>query len=140
MKTYVLDANALTRFLARGPGWEKLRELFERALAGEVQLVMSVVNRGEALYVLARDRDFDEVARDLRSLGKCVDSVPATEEDSEMAARLKHRYKMGLGDTYAASLALRLNATLVTADPEFSKLGKQLKILSLPRHAEHLKK
>jgi hypothetical protein len=29
---------------------------------------------------------------------------------------------------------MRLRATLVTADPEFAKLGKQLKVLALPRH------
>jgi hypothetical protein len=29
-----------------------------------------------------------------------------------------------------------MGATLVTADPEFSKLGKQLKVLALPRHEQ----
>jgi len=30
---------------------------------------------------------------------------------------------------------MRLGATLVTADPEFAALGKQLKILQLPRYS-----
>jgi hypothetical protein len=30
---------------------------------------------------------------------------------------------------------MRTGATLVTADPEFAKLGKQLKVLALPRHS-----
>jgi predicted nucleic acid-binding protein len=38
-------------------------------------------------------------------------------------------------DCYAAELAMRTGATLVTADPEFARLGKQLKILTLPRHS-----
>jgi len=29
---------------------------------------------------------------------------------------------------------MRLRATLVTADPDFERLGKQLKVLALPRH------
>jgi hypothetical protein len=30
---------------------------------------------------------------------------------------------------------MRTGATLVTADPEFGKLGKQLKVMALPRHS-----
>jgi hypothetical protein len=30
---------------------------------------------------------------------------------------------------------MRTGATLVTADPEFAKLGKQLKVLALPRYS-----
>jgi predicted nucleic acid-binding protein len=40
-----------------------------------------------------------------------------------------------LADCFAAELALRTGATLVTADPEFGKLGKQLKVMALPRHS-----
>jgi hypothetical protein len=30
---------------------------------------------------------------------------------------------------------MRMSATLVTTDPDFLKLGKQLKVLALPRHS-----
>jgi predicted nucleic acid-binding protein len=43
---------------------------------------------------------------------------------------------LGYADCFAAALAMRRDATLVTADPDFVKLGKQLKILALPRHKE----
>jgi predicted nucleic acid-binding protein len=42
---------------------------------------------------------------------------------------------LGLTDCFAAELAMRTGATLVTSDPEFAKLGKQLKVLALPRHS-----
>ncbi len=135
MKTYVLDANAITRFLTQGAGWEKVRELVSRSGRGEAKLAVSVINRGEALYILARKTDFESASHDLRVLGEIVEAVPVSEERSINAASLTFRYKLGLGDSYAASLALERNATLVTADPEFARLGKQLKILSLPRHS-----
>jgi predicted nucleic acid-binding protein len=50
-------------------------------------------------------------------------------------AVLRLRYKLGLADSFAAELAMRTRATLVTADPDFSKLGKQFKVLALPRHS-----
>jgi predicted nucleic acid-binding protein len=48
---------------------------------------------------------------------------------------LRIRYKLGLADCFAAELAMRMGATLVTADPEFAKLGRQLKVLALSRHS-----
>jgi len=47
---------------------------------------------------------------------------------------LKQRYNLGYADAFAAELAIERGAWLVTADPEFSKLGKALSIFSLPRH------
>jgi ribonuclease VapC len=61
--------------------------------------------------------------------------VAADEPQAEVAATLKFRHKMGYADSYAAALAMRTGATLVTADPEFAKLGKRLRVLALPRHS-----
>ena len=38
------------------------------------------------------------------------------------------------GAFYAAELAMQRTAVLVTAHPEFQKLGKRLSVLPLPRH------
>jgi predicted nucleic acid-binding protein len=59
----------------------------------------------------------------------------ADADQAKAAAEIRYRYKLGLADCYAAELAMRTGATLVTADPEFARLGKQLKILTLPRHS-----
>jgi len=43
------------------------------------------------------------------------------------AAALKLRYKLGDADSFAALLAIERKATLVSADPDFEKVGKSLK-------------
>ena len=134
MKRYVLDANAVMRFLQKGPGFERISSLIKMASAGEIQLLISVVNRGEVVYGLARRSGLQQALEDLRILAGCLEQVDVHEEDAEAAAILKLRYKLGFADCFAAELAMRKAATLVTADPEFTKLGKQLKILALPRH------
>jgi predicted nucleic acid-binding protein len=63
-----------------------------------------------------------------------VEFVSSDAEQALAAAELRYRYKLGLADCFAAELAMRTGATLVTADPEFAKLGRQLKVLALPRH------
>jgi predicted nucleic acid-binding protein len=71
----------------------------------------------------------------LRTLAHFIESVDATEEHANGAAALKFTYKLGYADCYAADLAMRRGATLVTADPGFEKLGKKFKVLALPRHS-----
>lgn len=134
MKQYVLDANAVMRYLTKGPGIERLDKLFAQAQRGEIRLLISVINRGEALYVLAKRAGMLEAIEALRTLAHYVESVDATEEQSNGAAALKFIYKLGYADCFAADLAIRRGATLVTADPDFVRLGKQLKVLALPRH------
>ena len=48
--------------------------------------------------------------------------------------------RLKLLDPQHAELALERSAWLVTADPEFSKLGKPLLLYSLPRHGRLARK
>jgi len=135
VKQYVLDANAVLRYLTKGPGIERLDRLFAQAQRGEASLSISVINRGEVLYSLAKRAGMLESVAALRTIAHYVESVDATEEQANGAATLKFIYKLGYADCFAADLAIRRSATLVTADRDFVKLGKQLKVLALPRHS-----
>jgi predicted nucleic acid-binding protein len=134
VKQYVLDANAVIRFLVKGPGIERLDRLFAQAQRGEATLAISVINQGEALYNLAKRAGMAEAEKALGTVAYYVEAVDVTEKQANGAAALKFIYKLGYADCFAAELALRTDATLVTADPDFAKLGKQLKVLALPRH------
>ena len=132
MKTYVLDAGALIRYLAAGAGEEKVAGLIQRATKGEVQLFISVINWGEALYSLARKAGLSKAKADLKSMSSCVSPVEVNEMQAEAAAIVRLHYRLGYADCFAAVLAMNMNATLVTTDADFAKLGKQLKVLTLP--------
>jgi len=134
VKLYVLDANAAMRFLQKEPGFEKVSDLFRKQAAGEAKLLISVLNRGEVLYALARRVGIEQAKSALATLAGFVEAIDIGQEDADAAAVLKWRHKLGFADCFAAVLAIREEATLVTADPDFAKLGKQLKILALPRH------
>jgi ribonuclease VapC len=135
MKTYVLDASAAIHYLTNGIGEEKVDALIRRAGKGDARLLMSVVNWGEALYSLARMAGLGKATADLKAMSALVESVDVDEAYAEAAAAIKLNYRLGYADCFAAALAMRLDATLVTTDPGFAKLGKQLKILALPRHS-----
>ncbi|MDR3753776.1 MAG: type II toxin-antitoxin system VapC family toxin [Terracidiphilus sp.] len=134
MKEYVLDANAVLRYFVKGPGIEILDRIFAQAQRGEAALAMSVINRGEALYILAKRVGMLNAIETLRTLAHYVESVDVSEQFATEAATLKFNYRLGYADCFAAILAIRRGATLVTADPDFVKLGRILKVLGLPRH------
>lgn len=134
MKEYVLDVNALVRFFRKTPGFITVRNLVQQAKEARAHLAISVVNLGETLYVLTRYFGQDQAMKCIESTRDAVEVIPIGECQALDAAMLRFRYKLGFADCFAAELAMRTGATLVTADPEFAKLGKQLKIQALPRH------
>lgn len=134
MKSYVLDANALVRYFRRTPGSVVVLELFEKAKAGQIRLFISVVNLTEVAYVTAKYYQLDKALALVNVARTVLETMPVDDQVALDTGAVRVRYKMSLGDCFAAELALRLGATLVTADPEFAKLGKQLKVLALPPH------
>lgn len=136
MKEYVLDANALMRYFQAGEGSETIDRLLAKTHTGEVKLSISAINLGEVLYTLAKSIGLDRTTAYINALRQSVETVAIDQEFALSAAAIKFQYKLGYADSIAALLAMRRRATLVTADPEFVKLGKRVKVLALPRHVE----
>jgi len=107
----------------------------EEAFRRDVPLLISAVNWGEVFYIAwrrhgeARAREAEAKLAQLPVAVITVDRERATH-----AAALKQKHALGYADAFAAELAMERGAWLVTADPEFSKVGKALSVYSLPRH------
>jgi predicted nucleic acid-binding protein len=138
LRRYVLDANAVLGFLEnRGEAAQKVRRLIEEAWRMERPILLSAVNWGEVFYIAwklhgeAEARNADAKIRQLP-----IAVVPADRDRATRAGAIKQKHKLGYADAFAAELALERGAWLVTADPEFAKLGKALSLLTLPRHLQ----
>ena len=138
MKEYVLDANAVLRYfgVSEGQGANKVRALFEQAERGQAHLSMSVVNLGEVLYVLLKYVGEQRARHYVQVLQHVATMVEADAAQALGAAEMKHKYKLGYADSFAAMLAVTLKATLVSADPGFERVGKTLKWIRLPKYAQ----
>ena len=125
----VLDSFALLAFLRGEAGEEKVAALLERAGLRDEPLRMTEVNYAEVKYIVIRkdgkDR-WDEIANELPALP--IEFHPATRSLADLAADFKARYKLSLADAFAAALARERKTELVTGDPEFKALGKEIKI------------
>jgi len=132
----VLDANALAGLFEDREGTAaKIERLLEQALREERPLMMSAVNWGEVFYVAWR-RHGEAAAREAETrLREMPIAVIAVDLDrATRAAAIKQKHALGYADAFAAELAIERGAWLVTADPEFSKMGKALSVYILPRH------
>ena len=93
---------------------------------------MSAVNLGEVFYIMLR-RVSEEAARQrLQAVQQSMIVVSVDTASAVEAAALKHRYKLGYADSFAAALAMERDATLVSADAGFKRCGRALKWLRLP--------
>jgi predicted nucleic acid-binding protein len=135
VKDYVLDANAVLRYFgfSEGQGTDKVRGLFDQAEKNQARLSMSAINLGEVLYILLKHVGEQRALQYIQALQHAVKIVEADAHRTIRAAILKHQYKLGYADSFAAALAQESNATLVSADPDFEKIGKSLKWLRLPK-------
>jgi predicted nucleic acid-binding protein len=132
----VLDANALIGFLEdRAGAAGKVERLLGEAARHDLPLLMSAVNWGEVYYTEWRARG-EAAARHAEAivLELPILVIAADRERATRAAGLKKKHGLGYADAFAAELAIEREAWLVTADPEFAKIGKGLSLYPLPRH------
>lgn len=136
LRRYVLDANALIGFFeGRQPAAERVRKLLAEADRSEIPLWMSAVNWGEVYYIEWRrygEAKARQVEVNLQRLPIVV--IAADQDRATHAAALKQKHDLGYADAFAAQLAIERGAWLVTADPEFGKMGKALLLYALPQH------
>jgi predicted nucleic acid-binding protein len=135
-RRYVLDANALTSFFeARRGAAEKVWHLLSEAVRQDAPLLMSAVNWGEVFYVAwRRQGEAKALEAEARLQEMPIAIIGVDRERASRAGALKEKHSLGYADAFAAELAIERGAWLVTADPEFAKVGKVLPVYSLPRH------
>ncbi len=135
-RRYVLDANALIGFFeGRSAVSQKVSQLLGEAARLDLPLLMSAVTWGEVFYIEWRYRgELDAWRAEARLHELPIAVFPADQRRATRAGALKQKHGLGYADSFAAELAIEQSAWLVTADPEFAKVGKGLAVLSLPRY------
>ena len=107
---YVIDSWPVLEKARRRTPLAAFDALVDRADRGEVQLLMSEMNLGEAA---------------VRAVLAMPIEIRALQPGEAMeAARLKARYAVSYADCFCANLAIRTTARVLTGDPEFLLLSR----------------
>jgi uncharacterized protein len=128
----VIDSFALIAYFRDEPGSEMMENLLVIAGRKDESLHMTDVNYAEVKYSILRKEGAEawgEVVKILEGLPIDFHSTNRVLADS--AADFKARFKLSLADAFAAALAKDLKAELVTGDPEFKAMAKEIKIIWL---------
>jgi ribonuclease VapC len=125
----VLDSHALLALLRDEPGAEAVATILEKAGQRDQSVHMTEVNYAEVQYTIRRkdgDAAWQTIAGEL--IAAPIQFHPADRRLADLAADFKSRFRISLADAFAAALAKEKKAELVTGDPEFKALEKEIKI------------
>ena len=132
MPNKVLDSFALIAYFRDESGAEIVEKLLVTASKNDTPLYMTDVNYAEVKYSIVKKDGlaaWKKVAKILQSLP--IDYHSTTRVLADSAADFKAQYKISLADAFAAALAKEKDAELVTGDPEFKPLEKEIEIIWL---------
>jgi predicted nucleic acid-binding protein len=126
---YVLDSYALLAHFEDEAGGEKVRSILKSARDGKTKLYLSVINFGEIYYNTYRERGIEK-AREIKFI---IEQLPITIIDADKpitieAAKLKALYAVAYADCFATALGIMKKCKVVTGDPEFKKMAKDVKV------------
>lgn len=132
-RPHVLDASALLVLFEQRRSADTVENLIRKARDGQVTLHMSVLNWGEVLYTLWRHHGANQANQLLQDSSRfSIKLHDANLSDARRAAEFRVRFALPYVDVFAAVLASRLRARLVTADTDFEQVKTQVKLLRLP--------
>jgi len=105
-------------------------EVFEKAAATDHLLLIAAPNWAEVRYQVERKvgkAKWDEVRHKL--LGLPLEIVAVDQHLAELAGEIKAAKKMSLADCFCAAVAKEKKAQIITGDPEFRLVEKEIKVV-----------
>jgi ribonuclease VapC len=129
VRNYLLDSFAMIAFFEDEPGADRVERILKAILGRKARGYMSVINWGEIYYNTMREQGIQTAENVIRQLKKySIVLIDADQHLTYEAAKLKGKHKIAYADCFAAALAMRMNALVVTGDPEFKKFDTDVKI------------
>jgi len=115
---YVLDACALIAVIAEEKGQDVVKDLLQKGIDREIDIVMHKVNLIEVYYYLYRTRGEQAAIELLADAEKMAIKIDAEVTDDILmaAGRLKVVYKTSLGDSIGLAESIVQGGCFVTAD------------------------
>ena len=128
-KAVVLDSWAVIAYLEDEEPAARVADIIADSHEQQIPLLMTVVNAAEVWYIVARQTsaaDADSSIKQLRDIG--IQFIDADWGLAKEAGYFKSKNKMSLADAFAAALAKQRKGHLVTGDPEFKQIEKEVAI------------
>jgi len=125
----VLDSFALVSLFHREPGWQAVQKTLYDQEKARTRAVLNWINWGEFYYIVKRRVGPAKTIDALHLLEQLpIELFPIDQPLVRAAAEIKSEHTLSYADAFCAATAQRLNATVLTNDPEFKSIERLIKI------------
>ena len=130
MEKVVLDSYPVLALLYNEKGAEKIEKTIRDVLKKNGRIFMCAVNYGEVFYAVMRKSGEKAALKAVEMIEEIpVEIIDADRNMSLIAGSYKVKHKMSYADCFTAALAKILSVPIVTGDPEFQEVEKEIKII-----------
>ena len=125
----VVDSFALVSLFHREPGWQIVqRALYDQEKA-RTRAILNWINWGEFYYIVKRRVGAAKTTDALRLLEQLpIDLFPIDQPLVRTAAEIKSEHALSYADAFCVATAQRLDAVVLTNDPEYKSVEKLIRI------------
>ena len=129
MKQILFDAHAILVWTRKEPGYERVKSLLVACREDSIAGYMSYVNLGEVYYKTIRAVGLTQAKTFLENFFRLPVTLVLPDRDLIWkASEIKAEFSISYADCFAAATAIRCEATILTGDPHFKKLGKLVSV------------
>lgn len=125
----VLDNFALVSLFHREAGWQRVQVALYEQEKANTRALLNWVNWGEFYYIVKRRVGGEKAKEALRLLEQLpIELFPVDLPLVQEAAEIKSEHAISYADAFCVATAQRLNAAVLTSDPEFRAVRHLIKI------------
>lgn len=129
MEKIIFDSFALIAFFRKEKAGLTTKAYLYKAARKKSQIYLSYINLAEVYYQTIRNQGLGKGKQVLATIKSFPLVLVSAADDLVLeAAEIKAKYPIALSDCFAAALALKEKAPILTGDPEFKKLEEIVKI------------
>jgi ribonuclease VapC len=129
LPAYVLDAFAFMAYIQGEPAAQNVKKILQDAEQSKCHVYISIINVGEVLYNIERNKGFTS-AQDILTLlqDMPIEVLPADNQTVLAAAHIKANYALSYADAFVIVAAQKINGIVMTGDPEFEEVTELAQI------------
>lgn len=125
----VLDSFALVSLYHREPGWQVVQRALYDQEKSRTRAILNWINWGEFFYIVKRRVGAAKTLAALRLLEQLpIELFPVDHALVRAAAEIKSEHALSYADAFCVATAQRVDATVLTGDPEFQSVKRLVKI------------
>lgn len=125
----VVDNFALVSLFHREPGWQTVQAALYEQEKAHTRAILNWINWGEFYYIVKRRVGEAKAREALRLLEQLpIELFPVDLPLVKEAAEIKSEHTLSYADAFCVATAQRLDATVLTNDPEFESVERLIKI------------